>query len=167
MQDQIAPGWYTRLLEYNSAHNVTTPAFVSANEMSKDLRQMSANVSHSRPEFRDPRISVHGYILPGPMIGRIVLGSALLTVENATYEVFREFVQPYNFSFVTNDSFSFLTPRWAPNITDSTGYAGVSLRSAAGPQAFLSNSLFYTESCPDIGWLGSKLSCRRCPKGTA
>jgi len=162
---RIAPDWYARLLKYNAERNVTAPAFVSVNETFRDFREMGVNGSRSPPEFRDPKFSPRGPILPGPMIGREVLGSALVTIENVTYFVFREAVQPFNFSAAANDSFSFITPRHRPDMNLSNGYAVVALRTSSGPQAILSDSLFYTESCPDIGWLGSGVLCRTCPEG--
>ena len=167
VQIRIAPDWYARLLKYNAERNVTTPAFVSVNETFRDFREMGVNGSRSPPEFRDPKFSPRGPILPGPMIGREVLGSALVTIENVTYFVFREAVQPFNFSAAANDSFSFITPRHRPDMNLSNGYAVVALRTSSGPQAILSDSLFYTESCPDIGWVGSGVLCRTCPEGAA
>ena len=162
----IDKDWYIQLLEFNKRQNVTTAAFVRVNETFKDFHfQMHG----SRPEFQEPSWNVSNVvrsILPGSMVGRVVLGSALVTIANVTYEVFRESVQPFNFSFEADNSISFITPTWQDNLTEN-GYALVEIRASAGPRTVLSNSLFYTESCPSIGWVGSGLSCRLCPEGTA
>jgi hypothetical protein len=164
-KETIDKDWYVKLLEFNKDQNITTAAFVRVNETFKDFH-FQMHGKGSRPEFQEPSWSEVRSILPGSMVGRAVLGSALVTIDNVTYEVFRESVQPFNFSFVASDSISFITPTWDENLTDENGYALVEIRASAGPRLVLSDSVFYTESCPSIGWVGSGLSCRLCPEGT-
>ena len=90
-----------------------------------------------------------GFISPGPMLGRVVLATAVLP--NSSYLLVREYVQPYNFSHNLDGSMSFLVPPWAPGIADDDGYAVVTVGSASGPKTTLRLALFYSEDCPRPG----------------
>ena len=113
----------------------------------------------------------YGPVLPGVLLNRSVIGAATLRLGNESYEIFREFVQPYNFSFTPGfnapDRISFITP----TMDDATSYTNLTLTTADGRITFLDNGLLVTDHCPGsssgIGWLGSGLGCRRCPTGTS
>jgi hypothetical protein len=157
--------WYEDLLAFNSLHNLTSPAGVSVDDTFRNLIRVNSTI----PAFQDPSYVIeHESLPPGPMLGREVLGAANISLGNDTYTVYREFVQPFNFSMPVPTQFVFLSPPWTSEITDGAtdgGYANITIRTAAGPQAVASQSLFYTKSCPDIGWFGSGLGCRLCPMG--
>ena len=112
----------------------------------------------------------YGPVLPGVLLNRTPIGAATLRLGNESYDVIREFVQPYNFSFTpgvnASDLISFITP----TMDDATSYTNLTLTTADGRITFLDNGLLVTDRCPGsssgIGWLGSGLGCRRCPTGT-
>ena len=83
------------------------------------------DASAAWPSFLEPAITIAGLVADGALLLRVVLGGAYVTIGNDTYAVFREFVQPYNFSAV-GERISFLTPTVsvdsAREITDANGY---------------------------------------------
>ena len=105
-----------------------------------------------------------GFISPGPRLERVVLASA--TLRNTSYLIVREFVQPFNFSLdTTTSTMTFLTPPWAPGMTDEDGYATLTISSASGPHVELELAIFYSDDCPQLGWFGRGLDCRPCMAG--
>ena len=85
------------------------------------------------------------FIPPGPLLDRVVLGTAELAIGNETYIAVREWVQPFNFSLdVDGSMMSFIVPVWVANLTDDDGYATLTVSSPEGPEAVLRKALFYT-----------------------
>ena len=129
-----------------------------------------AEVTRSGSRSDVPSFCSHGPVLPGVLLNRTPIGAATLRLGNESYDVIREFVQPYNFSFTpgvnASDLISFITPA----MDDATSYTNLTLTTADGRITFLDNGLLVTDRCPGsssgIGWLGSGLGCRRCPTGT-
>ena len=161
----ISPTWYPELLAFNAEQNLTDEAV--ALDVVDSFRNVTTLSTMAEPTFRDPTFRGPPRPLPpGPMLGRVVLGAATVLLGGAEYDVFRELVQPYNFSYATGSRYTFLSPPWTENMTDAQGYASVTLRTDAGPQAVVEQALFFTESCGRIGWIGtSGFDCRPCPPG--
>ena len=104
----------------------------------------------------------------GPLMFRRLLGSALIVDaddEATNYTLFREYVQPYNFTR-TKTGASFLTPTHR-EVKGALvgGYANISLYMASGTAANVTRLLFLTEDCPTFGMAGRGESCRPCPPG--
>jgi hypothetical protein len=161
----ISPTWYPELLAFNAEQNLTDEAV--ALDVADSFRNVTTLSTMAEPTFRDPTFrGAPRPLPPGPMLGRVVLGAATVLIGGAEYDVFRELVQPYNFSYATGSRYTFLSPPWTENMTDAQGYASVTLRTDAGPQAVVEQALFFTESCGRIGWIGtSGFDCRPCPPG--
>ena len=165
----ISPTWYPDLLAFNAEQNLTDEAV--ALDVADSFRNVTTLSTMAEPTFRDPKYipwpsRPRPPLPPGPMLGRVVLGAAKMLIGDVEYGVFRELVQPYNFSYATGSRYTFLSPTWAKNLTDEQGYASVTLRTDAGPQAVVEQALFFTESCGRIGWIGtSGFDCRPCPPG--
>jgi hypothetical protein len=126
------------------------------------------DASATWPSFREPAMRVISLVPQGALLLRVVLGGASAIIGNATYALFREFVQPYNFSAI-GDTLSFLTPTVSIDtvrtIADADGYTTITITTRAGPAVNLTSALLLVESCTGIGWVGSGASCRRCPLG--
>ncbi len=122
--ETIGLDWYEQLLEFNALNNISDKATGSAGNLSEpyiaalNLTYASlAEVSAAWPSFLEPLITIGGLVPPGVLLRRVVLGGAFATIENVTYMIFREFVQPFNFS-TAGETISFLTRRgWS----DRTG----------------------------------------------
>jgi hypothetical protein len=136
----------------------------------EDGPQTCAEATQSGSRFDVPSNGTsfcsYGPVLSGVLLNRSVIGAATLRRGNESYEIFLEFVQPYNFSFNEPDLISFITPR----MDDAARNTNLTLQTNDGRITFLDNGLLVTDRCPGsgsgIGWLGSGLGCRRCPTGT-
>jgi hypothetical protein len=164
----INPNWYAELLAFNAEQNLTEAI---TQDVADSFRNVTTFTSIAEPAFQDPTAATFRVVRPlpvGPMLGRIALGKATILIGDTEYDVFCEFVQPYNFSYATASSYTFLSPTWEQNMTDEQGYTSITISTDAGPQAVVEQSLFFTESCGEIGWIGSSgFDCRRCPAGLA
>ena len=167
----ISPNWYAELLASNAKQNLTEAI---SQDVADSFRDVTTFTSIAEPAFRDPNFTVLRPLPVGPMLGRVALGKATVLIGDTEYDVFRELVQPYNFSYATASSYTFLSPTWEENMREENmtdaqgGYVSVTLRTDAGPQAVVEQALYFTESCGEIGWIGSSgFDCRRCPAGVA
>ena len=104
-------------------------------------------------------------VLPGPLVFRHLLASAVITSQQprvgdgfegkdgeagAELILFREYAQPFNFSR-NDDDVTFTTPSHSAVqglLVD--GYADVVLQLTTGVRSTLSKLLFYTEDCPQV-----------------
>ena len=127
--------------------------------------------------------SILGFVVPGPMCGRVVLGVANASIVGsaevdpetgeitvASYLVVRERVQTFNFTAVGSE-LSFLSPPREQIVLQDVGdapnggYCEIEITSPTGPGLRLSRALFYTESCAQDGWFVDGSRCRPCPFG--
>ena len=110
-------------------------------------------------------------VLPGPLLDRRVLASALVVDPvdpDKTFTLIREYVQPYNFS---NDGtrLTFLTPTY-PQIAEQLNgpdrkYATITISvRGSGTALNVTQLLYVTEDCPAFGMVGRGLNCRKCPQ---
>ena len=167
--------WYEQLLAFNDAQNVSDKATGSAGNLS-DVYLAALNLTHASveeasaawPLFIEPAVTFDGRVREGILLQRVVLGGSLAIIDNRTYTIFREFVQPHNFS-ISGETISFLTPTVsaaaARAVTDANGYATITIKTSAGPVVNLTSALILVEACADIGWVGDADTCRRCPVG--
>jgi hypothetical protein len=174
-EPEIGLDWYEQLLEFNALNNISEKATGSAGNLS-DPYIAALNLTHASlaqvlavwPSFLEPPITFGSLVSPGVLLQRVVLGGALATIENVTYMIFREFVQPSNFS-AAGETISFLTPTVsvasARELMDDKGYTTITIMTSAGPVVNLTSALILVEACVEIGWVGNAETCRRCPIG--
>lgn len=65
-----------------------------------------------------------------------------------------------NVWFVNNYTINIETPP-----LNTSGYHNITLMNPDGGYATFSDVLFVTDICPEVGWYGVGLECRRCPIG--
>jgi hypothetical protein len=170
--------WYDATLANKVARNVSDdlPLFHAMGTYAdwSALPAVALNLSN---------FSILGFVVPGPMCGRDVLGVANAFINGsvevdpqtgeitvASYLVVRERVQAFNFTTVGSELSFVSPPREQIVLQDlgdaaNGGYTEIEITSPTGPGLRLSSALFYTESCTQEGWFVDGSRCRPCPFG--
>jgi hypothetical protein len=142
-----------------------------------DAAETFAEAANSTEEFELTNVlyDIVGFVAAGPMLGRQILGKAtmdgrcvdgchLLSSDpsNTTFMVLHEFVQPFNFTIVSDTAITLLMPSWYEK---AGGYASFKILTNQGPESSWERSLLYSQDCPRSGWYGTGVNCRPCPRG--
>ena len=158
----------TRLVIVNSTRNSSTAdVFEQLFALDQAVRFLNASA------FRSERLLNLTTPPPyGSFPSRAIISKAIVPSLNASIRLYREWVQPYNFSRVPVDAASelptvaFLTPRRA---SGTRGYASIVVRrldDTYGAFVNVTKELYYTEKCRgEPNQYGEGLDCRPCPVG--
>ena len=127
----------------------------------------SAHGARIDSEFANSSLTDVEYELQAPLYyglnhsfpSRMLLGSVDI---GGNMTIYRELIQPYNYSQVSTSLITFL----APFKTDAKSeYVDVRVLNPDGADVKTRLKLYYSEKCPKIGDYGSGLNCRPCPTG--
>jgi hypothetical protein len=170
--------WYDAMLAKEAARNVSddSPMFYAATTYANWTAPPAA-------AFNLSNFSIRGFVLPGPMHDRMVLGIANASLTDsveldpesgkmtaASYVVVHEIVQPFNFTTVGSE-LRFLSPPHEQMVlqdfgdTANGGYAEIQITLPTGPGTRLSSALFFAADCARKGWILKGSRCRPCPFG--
>jgi hypothetical protein len=168
--------WYDAMLAKEAARNVSddSPGFYAATTYANWTAPRAFNLSN---------FSITGFVLPGPMHDRMVLGVANASIADsvevdpetgemtaASYVVVHEIVQPFNFTTVGSE-LRLISPPLAQMVLQdfggaaNGGYAEIQITLPTGPGTRLSSALFFAADCARRGWVLKGSRCRPCPLG--
>jgi hypothetical protein len=177
--------WYAAMLTNKAARNVSDdrPVFYAVQTYADWIAPPALPLPVA---FNLSNFSIRGFVLPGPMHDRIILGVAnASSTDNveadpamgetavASYVMIRERVQPFNFTAVGSEV-SFIAPQLEQIVLQDLevdaaavngGYAEIEITLPTGPGTRLSSALFYTDKCSDEGLFFDGSRCRPCPYG--
>jgi hypothetical protein len=177
--------WYAAMLTIKAARNVSDdrPVFHAVQTYADWIAPLALPLPVA---FNLSNFSVRGFVLPGPMHDRIVLGVANASITGnveadpatgettvPSYVMIRERVQPHNFTAVGSEV-RFVAPQLEQIVlqdieidatTVNGGYAEIEITLPTGPGTRLSSALFYTDKCSDEGLFFDGSRCRPCPYG--
>ena len=163
IDNRFSKNWYQYWSVWEAAERGKgQPPVFHADESYDGLTALNTTVQKLVPKS-DSGITILRRLPSGPLVGRIVLSVANLTLADSSFRLYREYVQPYNFTQRAN-SLSFLTPFW-PDLEQNDSYVNVTVLSPVGSAAVLSEALYYTEDCPAVGMFGRGIACSKCARG--